>query len=152
MRRRTADRDELARDLASLSGQHLDILKQRWRELHGAEPPKRLGRAMMTRAIAYRLQEQALGGLRPAVARLFGRISTDIAAGQAVTTPSTVKTGTRLLRQWQGEIHEVIVQEDGVRYRGETYRSLSEVARTITGARWSGPLFFGLKERHRDVG
>ena len=58
----------------------------------------------------------------------------------------------RLLRQWQGSTHEVIVQEDGVRYRGETYRSLSEVARIITGARWSGPLFFGLKERRRDVG
>jgi len=56
------------------------------------------------------------------------------------------------LRQWQGSTHEVIVQEDGVRYRGETYRSLSEVARIITGARWSGPLFFGLKERRRDVG
>jgi hypothetical protein len=152
MRRRTADRNELARDLASLSAQPLDILKQRWHELYGSEPPKRLGRLMMTRAIAYKIQEQTEGGLKPSVARLFTRISVDIAAGQAVTPPSAVKTGTRLLRQWQGSTHEVIVQEDGVRYRGETYRSLSEVARIITGARWSGPLFFGLKERRRDVG
>ncbi len=152
MRRRAADQEGLARDLARLPDLPLDLLKQRWRELYDAEPPARLGRALLTRAIAYRLQERAAGGLKPAVARLLARVGADIAARRPVVPSAAAKPGTRLLRNWQGDTHEVIVLENGVCYRGRTYRSLSEVARAITGARWSGPLFFGLKERCREAG
>ena len=148
MARRVTDREGLARELASLPDLPLEALKGRWRDLYQAEPPLRLGRALMIRAIAHRLQENALGGLKPSVARQFTRAAEDVVAGRPVALPVTaIKPGTRLLREWQGSTHEVIVLESGVRYQGQTWRSLSEVARAITGARWSGPLFFGLKER-----
>jgi hypothetical protein len=84
----------------------------------------------MVRGIAYRLQERALGGLKPATRRRLARAAEDIAFGRAPSASlPMIKPGTRLLRQWQGETHEVIVLEDGVRYRGETWRSLSAVAR-----------------------
>lgn len=146
--RRRVDPAGLARELAGLSDLPLETLKQRWRDLYGTAPPARLGRALMIPAIAHRLQENAFGGLKSSVARQFARAGEDHAAGRPVAAAViTIKPGTRLLRQWQGATHEVIILDVGVRYRGETFRSLSEVARIITGARWSGPLFFGLKER-----
>jgi hypothetical protein len=150
--KRGADKVErLARDLAGLP--HLDrhALKQRWKELYGIEPPSHIRRPLMVQAIAYRMQEKVLGGLKPHVRRLLSRVADDVAAGRAVVPPSSrkIKTGTRLLREWQGVTHEVIVLEDGILFRGERYGSLSEVARLITGARWSGPLFFGLKGKSR---
>ena len=155
MRRRPthgeAAADTLAGDLAALPGLPLDALKDRWRELYGRPPPSRLGRLLMVRGIAYRMQEQVLGDLEPATRRRIARAADDIAAGRAPSkSPSTIKAGTRLLREWQGVTHEVIVLEDGVKYRGEVWRSLSAVAREITGTRWSGPLFFGLKGRRHD--
>jgi len=146
MARRAADREGLARELAILPDLPLEDLKRRWRDLYKAEPPLRLGRALMIRAIAHRLQENALGGLKPSVARQFARAAEDVAAGKPLAAPTSIKPGARLLREWQGTTHEVIILDDGVRYQGETWRSLSEVARAITGARWSGPRFFGLKE------
>ncbi len=120
-------------------------MKDRWRTLYGAPPPARLGRALLTRAIAQRLQEQALGGWTPALRRRLARASEALEAGkQPPVAPVKLKSGTRLLRAWHGVTHEAIVLEAGVRYRGETYASLSAVAREITGTRWSGPRFFGL--------
>ena len=143
--------DTLAGDLAALPGLPLEELKDRWRALYGAPPPSRLGRALMVRGNAYRMQEQAFGDLGPATRRRLARAAENIAAGRAQSaTPSVIKPGTRLLREWQGVTHEVIVLEDGVQYRGETWASLSAVAREITGTRWSGPLFFGLRDRRRD--
>jgi hypothetical protein len=136
----------LARDLAALADSSLDALKERWQALFGAPPRPRLGRRLMVRAIAYRMQEQALGGLDPATRRRLARAADDLAAGRPPCSSSaTIKPGTRLLREWQGVIHEVIVLERNVQYRGESWPSLSAVAREITGARWSGPRFFGLK-------
>ena len=85
--------------------------------------------------------------LKPGTRRRLARAAEDLAAGKAPSVPkSAIKPGTRLLREWQGVMHEVIVLEDGVQYRGRTWRSLSAVAREITGTRWSGPLFFGLRK------
>lgn len=82
--------------------------------------------------------------------RQLARAAEQISAGRPLSAPPTaIKPGTRLLREWQGVTHEVIVLEDGIQYRGETWASLSAVARAITGTRWSGPLFFGLKGRRR---
>lgn len=155
MRRRNTRREgaaeSLAGDLTSLPGLPLEILKDRWRELYGAPPPSRLGRALMVRGIAYRTQEQALGGLRPATRRQIAHAAADIAAGRVPSTNrSTIKPGTWLLREWQGVTHEVIVLEGGVQYRNDLWPSLSAVAREITGTRWSGPLFFGIRGRRHD--
>jgi hypothetical protein len=138
-------------ELAVLPGLPLEALKDRWRTLHGAPPPSRLGRALMVRGIAYRIQEQVHGGLRPKTRRQIARAAADIAAGRAPSAyRSTIKPGTRLLREWQGVTHEVIVLEAGVQHRGDVWLSLSAVAREITGTRWSGPRFFGIGGRRHD--
>lgn len=106
-----------------------------------------MSRGLLLRAIAYRIQEQALGGLDRATQRRLDRATKNLAAGRPVAPPTPkIKPGTRLLREWQGVVHEVIVADRGVRYRDRTWPSLSAVAREITGARWSGPRFFGLSE------
>ncbi|HVI49640.1 MAG TPA: DUF2924 domain-containing protein [Candidatus Sulfotelmatobacter sp.] len=144
MVRRTSDRSGLARELASLPELATEILKSRWQELYGREVPAHLSRSLLLRSIAHRLQEQAYGALKPAVRRLVDQAADEV--NKPTTAPApTYKPGTRLLREWRGETHEVILLNDGVQYRGERLRSLSEAARRITGARWSGPRFFGLK-------
>jgi hypothetical protein len=136
----------LAEQLANLDGLDGERLKQRWRNLYGTEPPLRVGRSLLRQAIGYRLQENALGGLKPSTRRLLQQVATDADAGRAITASERkLKPGAVLLREWHGNTHQVTVVEDGVRFRGQRYRSLSQVARVITGARWSGPLFFGLK-------
>jgi hypothetical protein len=98
--------------------------------------------------LAYRIQEIAYGGLSPKAGAELYRIAKSIekngTSNEALTRPR-IKTGTRLFRQWRGHTHEVFVTESGYEYRGVAYRSLSEIARKITGTRWSGPAFFGLK-------
>ena len=97
----------------------------------------------MIRAVAYKIQERMFGGLPASTRRML------LGESVAARTPGPsrqVGPGTVLLREWQGTTHQVIVGEDGVLYRGQRYRSLSKVARLITGSRWSGPAFFGLKK------
>ena len=151
MRRSTTPADDakrLADELAALSGLSYEALKARWPELYGAPLQARLSRRILLYAIAYRMQEQVLGGLTAATRRKLTRAARDLAKGRAPSTAATtIKPGTRLLREWQGAVHEVIVLERGVQYRGKEWPSLSAVAREITGTRWSGPLFFGLKGR-----
>lgn len=141
------DAERLARELAGLP--HLDRweLLERWRVLYGTAPPSHISRPILVRAIAYRMQEQVFGGLKPATRRLLQRVAEEIRAGKPITSVQspTLKPGTRLLREWNRTTHEVIVLEDGVLFRGKHHRSLSEVARLITGSRWSGPRFFGLR-------
>jgi hypothetical protein len=109
-----------------------------------------MSRMFLLRAVAYRIQENAFGGLEKATKRRLERSATAVAAGKPIKPlPIRVKPGTRLLREWNGTIHEVVVLETAVQYRGEIWPSLSAVAREITGARWSGPRFFGLKETTR---
>jgi hypothetical protein len=149
MRRRKALSEQAVRaELVRLLELPLDDLKAHWQGLYGSPPPKRLGRLIMMRAIAHRLQEKAFGGVSPATRRRLKRLGADLTAGRA-SKPAAIKIkpGTRLLREWQGEMHEVIVLEGDVLYRGQSFRSLSAVAREITGTPWSGPLFFGLKDR-----
>ncbi len=105
---------------------------------------------MLWRGIAYRMQEQATGGLPKKVVRWLEQIvrKQDAKHG-AGRSASAARTGTRLVREWQGRANEVVVLEDGFLWNGEIYRSLSEIARLITGTRWSGPRFFGLVEQRR---
>ena len=145
--------DDLAREVGSLSTLCSKALKDKWRTLYGVEPPRQISRAFMLRAIAYRIQEKSLGGLKPATRRLLMQFAHDGAAARTpVAAPSrTVKAGTVLVREWRGASHHVSVLEKGFRFRGRHYRSLSEVAREITGTRWSGPLFFGLKGSREEL-
>ena len=105
---------------------------------------------LLRRGIAYRLQEQVHGGLKPSVIRELERIGgqSDRTAPVAVAGMH-IKPGTRLVRDWGGATHHVLVDEEGFAYRDQRYSSLSEIASTITGAKWSGPRFFGLKGRGR---
>lgn len=106
-----------------------------------------MSRALLVRALAYRMQENTLGGLDRATQRLLDRAANDLAAGRPLAGPGVkIKPGTRLLREWNGRVHEVIVLERSVQYAGKTWPSLSAVAREITGTRWSGPRYFGLSK------
>ena len=103
---------------------------------------------LLRRGIAYRLQEQVHGGLKPSVVRELERIGgqSDRTAPVAVAGMH-IKPGTRLVRDWGGTTHHVLVDEDGFTYRDHRYSSLSEIASIITGTKWSGPRFFGLTGR-----
>jgi hypothetical protein len=137
--------------LASLRSLPIKELKQRWRSLYSSEPPHRVSRELLTRAVAYRIQEQALGGLKPATRRLLERLARDARSGRPlkVLPCAPASAGTVLMRDWQGITYEVKVLDRGVLYKRKRYRSLSEVARLITGSRWSGPLFFGLRSKRQ---
>jgi hypothetical protein len=140
------DSASLAEDLQALHDLPLEILRERWRDLYGRPCPPHTSRQLLTRAVAYRMQEQALGGLDSATRRRLERAQGALAEGRPPKAPAPkARPGTRLLREWQGVVHEVIVLERGVEYRGRTWRSLSAVAREITGSHWSGPRFFGLQ-------
>jgi hypothetical protein len=134
--------------LARLPKLELSELRQQWRALYKSEASLHLSRELLLRAVAYRMQEVALGGLRPERQRHLRQI-----AQQFNQTGETkrrarleLKSGTRLVREWRDRTYEVLVLNEGFSLQGAHYRSLSAVARKITGTAWSGPLFFGLKE------
>jgi hypothetical protein len=138
----------IQKKIAELEALDTSGLRMLWGKIFERPPPTSMRRDLLLRALAYHVQEQELGGLKPAVRRRLARAARDLGLEQTpIASAPRVKAGTRLLREWQRVIHEVIVLEEGVRYRDRTWRSLSAVAREITGARWSGPLFFGLKGR-----
>ena len=102
-------------------------------------------------AIAYRLQERAFGGLKPSTLRILDRVAEGPGSVERRRAPARkAGAGTVLIREWGGVAHRVTVLDREVVYRGHRYRSLSEVARVITGTRWSGPMFFGLRNRAKE--
>jgi hypothetical protein len=140
--------ETLAAEIASLAKLDIDELRERWKTMCGKAPSREIGRSFLTRAIAYRLQERAYGGLKPSTSRLLARAAEENATGSS-KRPQTrmAQSGTILIREWQGTAHRVTMLDDGVSFKGKRYRSLSEVAREITGSRWSGPRFFGLRSQ-----
>lgn len=101
----------------------------------------------MLRGLAYRLQERAHGGLPAATRRELARIAKQLRAGKSmVDTGATLRPGTRLVREWHGKLHQVLVLDGAYLFEDRRYRSLTRIAHTITGANWSGPRFFGLKQ------
>lgn len=149
-RSRSSVKSPVSADLAALSSLHREELVVRWQELYGAPPPARTSQQLLFRAVAYRVQEQATGGLKPSTRRFLQLVSKD--DERKTAAPVSAKSGTRLLREWHGTTYEATVLDSGVLFQGKKYRSLSEVARAITGVRWSGPLFFGLKKKSGDKG
>lgn len=132
----------LSGELADLSNLDRKELTGKWRVLYGTEPPTGSHRKFLMYAIAYRLQEQVLGGLKPDVRRFLEN-------PQTISPSPGIKPGTRLLREWHGTTYEVIITKDRVCCNGKNYQSLSEAARAITGTHWSGPRFFGLKKKRK---
>jgi hypothetical protein len=127
-------------------------LRIAWRRFYRTQPPRCMPRDLMIRALAYRMQERAHGGLAPATKRKLRSLVTEIGANgmQAFDPGIALKPGGRLVREWAGQTHTVIVLEDGFDYEGERYPSLTKIAAKITGAHWSGPRFFGIgKKRAR---
>jgi hypothetical protein len=145
--------EQLSREIGVLSDLTLDQLKERWRTMYRSAPPGRSSKKLLVSAIAYRMQERAFGGLKPSVLKHLEQAYGDAGVLRIQNTRPVTKAsaGTVLIRDWRGQSHQVTVLENGVLYRKENYRSLSQVARIITGTRWSGPLFFGLKRRAKEM-
>jgi hypothetical protein len=120
--------------LAEITNADRELLAKRWESLFEQEPPPQVHTAFMRRILAWHVQMQN-AGLHPLAD----------ARPAPVRAAVTLRPGTRLLREWQGATHEVRVLDSGFDYAGQTYKSLSAVARAITGTPWSGPLFFGIK-------
>jgi hypothetical protein len=137
--------DQIANLRALSRSQLLDL----WQKLYNKAAPPGIRREILVPFLAYRIQEGAHGGLKPTALTELRRIARALDRNRISNEPlgrPRIKTGTRLFREWRGHTHEVFVTDSGFEYRGVGYRSLSEIARKITGTRWSGPAFFGLKK------
>src|SRR5215831_9540261 len=147
-RRGSGDAGEVQQQIAELVDRSTQDLRVAWRQLHRAGPPLGLSRDLIIRALAHQLQEQTHGGMSRAQRRRLQTLAREFEKAAAAFAPGVVpNTGTRLVRQWRGRTHAVLVREDGYEYEGERYRSLTVIAERITGAHWSGPRFFGLTKR-----
>jgi hypothetical protein len=110
----------------------------------GEPSPAAFGKDMLARGVAYHLQQQVHGGLRAEAVRQLAEARKHVERGVAPNPRAQLRPGTQLARDWRGRTHHVLVLEDGYLFKEKHYRSLSVIARTITGTRWSGPRFFGL--------
>jgi hypothetical protein len=144
--RKRADTEALAAELTALSKMDAPQLRAEWRRLFRSHPPKLLRRDLLQLGVAWKLQERVLGGLSAATKRQLDELARTMATKSdlAKARKVSLKLGARLVRAWGGETHEVLVVEDGFLWRGRTWRSLSVIAREMTGTQWSGPRFFGL--------
>ncbi|WP_102108834.1 DUF2924 domain-containing protein [Oceaniglobus roseus] len=143
--------DTIPARLAALKTTPTPQLKTQWRELFDNEPPP-FNRRYLESRLAYRIQELAYGGLKPETIRRLERLGEELDGGDRKKRSVHAGrdrpiTGTRLLREWQGVEHVVTVTADGFEWQGRPYRSLSAIARAITGTRWNGLVFFGLKRQ-----
>jgi hypothetical protein len=124
-------------------------LRVRYREVFRADPPKAFGPDLLRRSVAQRIQEKAYGGLSRATQRLLDQMMKAFSAKPNgwIVLPRRIKPGSVLVREWKGRSHRVMVLADGFAYDGNTYSNLSEIAGLITGTRWNGPRFFGLRSK-----
>lgn len=126
-------------------------LRRLWEQAHGAPPPQGLGRELLARGISWKQQEQCDGGFTPSLRRELARLAEqlDRSGDLDIERQLSLKTGTRLVREWHGRTCHVTVLEDAFLFEDRRYASLTQIARSITGANWSGPRFFGLRQRTR---
>jgi hypothetical protein len=156
---RAKERVEAGRGPEYFASEFADLLKldtatlrRRWASVFDANPSRHFGHLFMVRTIAHRLQEKTSGGLKRSTERLLDRVCDGPTKIVLARLPKTAASaGTVLIREWRGVRHRVSVLDHDVVYRGQRYKSLSQVARLITGSRWSGPLFFGLRRRAKEV-
>jgi hypothetical protein len=142
--------DTVLTRLAALKALPIPALKQQWRDLFETEPPA-YNRRFLEHRLAYRIQELAYGGLKPETIKKLKAIAEHLDGGSPARRRQPAKdrpiAGTRLIREYQGIEHCVTVRDEGFEYHGRPYRSLSAIARAITGTRWNGLVFFGLKNQ-----
>src|SRR5712671_4799835 len=132
---------EISKQVLKLPGFTRAQLLELWQKLHRRAAPPGIRRELMVPLLAYKIQENACGGLKPSIRSQLRRIARDLekSTGSAeIRIQHKLKAGTRIFREWRGDIHEVVVTKAGYEYRGVGYHSLSEIARKITGTRWSG--------------
>ena len=136
--------------LAALKSAPVADLKRKWRDLFEREPPP-YNRRFLESRLAYRIQELAYGGLKPETLKRLRDLAEELDGGDPKRRRQSAKdrpiSGTRLIREFQGVEHCVTVRDDGYEYQGRPYKSLSAIARAITGTRWNGLVFFGLKNQ-----
>jgi hypothetical protein len=140
----------IRQQLESLPKTDKTSLRRLWSQLFQKQPVPGMRPELMVRVLAHRLQEQEFGGLATSSSRRLHQLADAFAANPStaiVATRPTIKPGTRLVRQWKDKVHVVEARTNGYEYKGTRYESLSEIARLITGTRWSGPLFFGLQKK-----
>jgi hypothetical protein len=141
--------------LKNLPDMDRDALCREWQECFRKPAPAGVRKEILVRILAYRIQEQTYGGLSTQTRRRLDEVAAAMSAGDpkaAISNMVSAKPGTQLIRSWKGKTHTVTIEESGYQYEGCRYRSLSEIARHITGTQWSGPLFFGLKSRKAKKG
>jgi hypothetical protein len=143
MAQRSTDLPAIEAEIERIRLLGLDARRARWRSMFGAMPPMALTKDLLARIMAYRIQEEAFGGLDRATRKLLDGLAQGEKLGTEVKR--RLKAGTVLIREYQGERHTVTVVPDGFVWRGSTYGSLSTIARAITGTAWGGPRFFGLR-------
>ena len=138
-------------EIARLRGLDADALRKRWQVVFGRRAPAHLPRHLLFRIIAYRIQADVLGDLDSETRRLLDQSESPEKAGQRAVArrASRLRPGTILGREWNGRMERVTVVGDGFTWNGKTYPSLSKIASTITGTRWNGPKFFGLRDKPR---
>lgn len=141
----------VAAELAVLHACSIHDLRERWRALFRTEPPPAFGPDLLRRSIAQKLQEDAYGKLSSAVQRELNHIVAALERKPTakIVLPRRIKPGSVLVREWKAKTHRVTVLDNGFSYDGRAYPSLSEIARAITGTRWNGPKFFGLRPADR---
>lgn len=137
----------LAQKLQAIEAMDYGSLREAWTRLYAVPPPARVGRDLLQLGIAWKLQEQAYGGIRPALRRRLAALAAKVEETGDVPRDRTtrLKPGVKLVRDWNGSTHTVTVLEEGFEWQGRTWRSLTGIAGSITGVHWSGPRFFGLK-------
>lgn len=147
----SADADTIEAEIARLCDLDLGALRARWHTVFRRKPPPQLPRHLLFRTLAYRLQANRLGDLDGDLIRLLDGAASPKAAGkqavEASQTTTTVRPGTILAREWNRRMQRVTVLANGFAWNGQTYSSLSKIAHAITGTRWNGPRFFGLRDR-----
>ncbi|HEV2516052.1 MAG TPA: DUF2924 domain-containing protein [Devosia sp.] len=151
---RPPTRHEVLRsEIAALDQLDLTALRQRWRQLYRTAAPVGFRHDLLIRAIAYKLQEKAFGGLAPSTRRKLLRIAAEAESADGFTTadaPRHLRAGTRLIRDWKGTVHTVEVLDGGFEWDGQHFTSLSAIAKEITGTSWNGHTFFGVGRKKRN--
>ena len=140
-------------ELDRLATMPIAQLRVRYREVFRTDPPKAFGPDLLRRSIAHRIQEKAYGGLPCSTQRLLDQMMKTYVAkpNGKIVLPRRIKAGSVLVREWKGRSHRVMVLADGFAYEGDVYGSLSEIAVLITGTKWNGPRFFGLRSKTQEI-
>jgi Protein of unknown function (DUF2924) len=146
MAQRIIDAASIDAEVERLRSMPIVELRALWRAKFTSEPPKAFGPDLLRRSIAFRIQEEVYGGFDRATARLLKQLMQQFTKNNGrIVLPRRINPGAVLIREWKGKRHEVTVLKDGFAHQDKSYESLSQIARLITGTRWNGPKFFGLR-------